>query len=598
MSKNSKPKSLSSPVDPTCHVPKFDTQHGTNLKSSSIVGDSGEDSVYIFQHIKVKDKTGLVFYDSGATGHCVRGKFAEEAGFKVVNPETQQVGAFGNHSLWTDYGTYRCILGSNETGGFDLLFQGISSITGPFPCYSWSSINSEVRESGFLSSDERLPTQVGGTQVDILIGMRTPELIPKLLFKLPSGLAVFRCQLTDVSGSTIAYGGSHKCISYINKHFSNFTVNQLTVMFSRMASQYMDSPWIDVHELPLRQNLGKTFTLSKFQSNLHASTPLVKDDLLYDESLALSESSVKDDLFSDVSCAEPEALSETSEIPSVGITSCVVCKASFPLDKMMKVIDPEDDHLVTFRCPSCEDCPTCKSSPSLQSTSIKERAENSLIADSVRISLEEKKTYVKLPFLQDPVSFFTKHFNGKPSNYSQAERRYLQQCRKSEDIKDGIRKAFQELLDADFIGDLDNAPAEVRDAVSNSPINHLYPWSAVYKQSKTTPVRLVVDPSSSHLNLNVAKGSSGLANMHSILLRARSSEHLWTSDVRKLYNCLHLETEAIPYSLFLYHPSLDPNEKPKLFYMKRAWYGVRSTGPQSSETFRRLADIFEDTHPL
>ena len=104
-----KPKSLSSPVVPSMPVPKFDTQCGSPLSHSSIVLDSAEDSVYIFQHIKIKDKTGLLFYDSGATGHCVRGKFAEEAGFKVVNSETQQVGSFGNQSLWTDYGIYKCV---------------------------------------------------------------------------------------------------------------------------------------------------------------------------------------------------------------------------------------------------------------------------------------------------------------------------------------------------------------------------------------------------------------------------------------------------------------------------------------------------------
>ena len=570
---NTKPVSRSSPVVPTQPIPKFDTQHGTPLANSSIVYDNKEDSIYIFQHIRVNKTAGLLFYDSGATGHCVRGKFAEEAGFKVVNSETQQVGSFGDQTLWTDYGTYSCVLGSNDSQGYELYFQGISNITGRFPSYSWSTVNEEVRSSGLLSGDDRLPTKVGGSEVDILIGVRSPDLIPKLLFTLPSGLAVFRCQLADINGSTIAYGGSHACISHVNKHFSNLSVNQLTIMFSRMASEFSNLPWIDSSYLPIRQCLPKALTLSEFQTNLHAATPCLQNDLPLDQTV-------------------DEPIARPSKI------SCVVCKAAFPLDKMFKVIDPEDDHLVTFRCTACEDCTTCKSSPALQSMSIKERAEQSLIKDSIRVSLEEKKTYVKLPFLEEPTKFFKKHFRGQSSNYDQAERFFRQVCKTSEENKQGIRKAVNEFLENDFIGELDSAPPEIQDLVNKAPISQFYLWQAVYKDSKTTPVRLVVDPSRSHLNLNLAKGSAGLANMHSILLRARSAEHLWTSDVRKLYNCLHLEKEAIPFSLFLYHPDLDPSTKPKIFYMKRAWYGVRSTGSQASEAFKILANLFKDTHPL
>ena len=134
-----------------------------------------------------------------------------------------------------------------------------------------------------------------------------------------------------------------------------------------------------------------------------------------------------------------------------------------------------------------------------------------MIKESIRLSIEENRTYVKFPFLQEPVSFFKKHFNGETSNYRQAELQYLQQCRKPESFKEGIRAAFDELLEADFIAELDNASSDVLELCKNAEVHHYYPWNAVHKNSTTTPVRLVVDPSSSHLNLNVAKGSSGLS---------------------------------------------------------------------------------------
>ena len=578
-SKESKPKSKSSPADPNQVIPQYDTQNGTSLVQSTVMHESVEDTVYIFQSVRVKDSTAVLFYDSGATGHCVRGQFAEDCGFKVINPASQRVGAFGNQSLWTDYGLYKVILGSSGSESYELVLQGISSITGKFPAYNWSTVNQEVRNTGKLGSSENLPLEVGGSEVDILIGMKTPELVPKLLFCMPSGLGVFRCQLTDLYGSTIAYGGSHSCITQINKTFSNFSVNQLTIMFSRMACAYSNAPWCDMELSPIRAELPKAVQLSEFQSNLFATTPLVGTDL--DE----------DDVDTGI------VVEHVCKCHYHHESKASFMKARFPLEKKIRIMDSEEDHLVTYRCKDCEDCIACKSSPSLQSSSLRERAESVLISESVRIALDEKRVYVKLPFLTEPNSFFRKHFGGESSNYNQSEAVFFQQCRKSEKEKEGIRKAMSEFIEADFAGELDSAPLEIIEAVKNSDTTQFYPWRAVYKESVSTPVRLVVDPSSSHLNLNVAKGYSGIASLHSILMQARASESMWTSDVRKLYNCMHLELESIPYSLFLYHPDLDPNTKPKIFYMKRAWYGIRSTGSQATEAFRKLAEIFKDSHP-
>ena len=198
-----RPKSKSSCIDNRQVVPKFDTQHGTPLSDTSATYiESREDSIYIFQSLCIADQPALVFYDSGATSHCVRGKFAESVGFKVIDPTNKVVGSFGNQNIWTDYGTYKCVLGSDHAASYELYMQGIENITGEFPSYSLSDINEEVRRSRKLDSKERLPIQVGGSPVDILIGIKTAELIPKLLFHLPSGLAVFRCPLVDSFGSS------------------------------------------------------------------------------------------------------------------------------------------------------------------------------------------------------------------------------------------------------------------------------------------------------------------------------------------------------------------------------------------------------------
>ena len=577
-SRSSRPKSLSSPVDSALAVPHFDTTSGSVIDIQCPNVESSEDSVYLFQVIKVLESEALLFYDSGATGNVIRGAFAESAGFKVIDAKNQRIGAFGNKSLWTDFGRYKAVLGSEDDEGFELVFQGISEITSEFPPYSWTTVNKEVQASGKLQ-DEILPVQVGGRSADILIGIKTPELVPKLLFVMPSGIGVFRCRLKDVNGSCIAYGGSHECISRVNATFSSFSVNHMTIMLSRMAAEFSHLPWFcpigsESPELPV------VTSLSSFQSNIFGTTPLCGNDL-WGMSLIDESSPGLDSVVHSHDCNQHH--------------SCL--KAKISLDKKFQVLDPENDHLVTYRCQKCQDCEDCKSSPLLQTSSLKSRAESQIVKNSIRLSVKEKKTFIKFPWLSEPISFFMKHFGGKNSNYDQALSVYKRQCSKNNELKDGIRKAFEDLVERDFLGKLSEAPQELRELIESAIIWHFFPWHAVLKISRSTPVRLVVDGSSSFLNLNVAKGESGLNNMFTILLSARNAEALWLTDITKMYNCLYLEPECAPYALVLFHDELSKDKDPDIYYMKRGWYGARSTAPQSSETFNQLGDFHKESHP-
>ena len=327
--RSSMPKSRSSPVDSKMTVPHFDTTSGSIVEIQSPHVETAEDSVYLFQIIKVLDSEALLFYDTGASGNLVLGAFAEKAGFKVIDSRNQRIGALGNKSLWTNYGKYKAVLGSEDDEGFELVFQGISEITSEFPPYSWDSVNKEVRASGKLR--ETLPAQVGGRPVDILIGIKTPELVPKLLFVMPSGIGVFRCKLRDINGSYIAYGGSHECISRVNASFASFSVNQMTIMLSRMAAEYSHLPWFSPFSSESPE-LPPITSLSNLQSNVFGTTPLAGDDL-WDMYLESGSSS------------------------SFGCVQDQGCfKAKLSLDKKFQVLDPENDHLVTYRCEKCEDC--------------------------------------------------------------------------------------------------------------------------------------------------------------------------------------------------------------------------------------------------
>ena len=117
------------------------------------------------------------------------------------------------------------------------------------------------------------------------------------------------------------------------------------------------------------------------------------------------------------------------------------------------------------------------------------------------------------------------------------------------------------------------------------------------EHSISTPVRLVVDPTMSGLNLTLAESENRLGSLIDILLRNRVLEHAWSSDVTKLYNQLHFEKSALPYSLFLYRDALNPNSVPATFIMKVAWYGVVPIGNQANYALELLVKETADEFP-
>jgi hypothetical protein len=88
-----------------------------------------------------------------------------------------------------------------------------------------------------------------------------------------------------------------------------------------------------------------------------------------------------------------------------------------------------------------------------------------------------------------------------------------------------------------------------------------------------------------------------LPKIPEMLIQFRSFKYAWNTDISKMYNQLHLRPEALPYSLFLFHESLDDSVPPDIWIMTRAWYGVSSTGNQAGIALERLAEESADTLP-
>ena len=102
-----------------------------------------------------------------------------------------------------------------------------------------------------------------------------------------------------------------------------------------------------------------------------------------------------------------------------------------------RLTELDSDPLISYRCSNCRNCHDCKTSVRSDTISQLELIEQTVIEKSVKIDRETKKVTVTLPFMKDPVSYFSQKFEkyrpflGKKSNYGQALKRFNAQCRLS-----------------------------------------------------------------------------------------------------------------------------------------------------------------------
>ena len=531
-----KPKTLTRDLDVDQSVPVFNTKSGTQEEpeDTDIIREANDDSIGIMQLLNIHGRTTLTLFDSGANQNLIDGTLAEDLKIKVHTQEPTAIGVISGGQIWTEYGQYQLALGPTRAGKFfQLLVQGISSVTGTIPNYDLKEVNEEVVNHTDIGEEAILPSYVGGGKIKLLIGLKNAQIEPVCLFTLPSGLGVYRSPFTDIFGSNICFGGPHSSFSQINKQLSS-KINHFNAFLLQTFNQYRSSfypsliralePELIEGECNLMQFKEPDLTYS-YQTSTGQKvypTPLGAND--FTELGQMVENECKDD---EATCPGPHCECTT-------LTNAF--KAKIPLSRQRDFIDEDDiDSSEGFRCHKCARC-RCNTNNRMKMMSLNEAVEQAAIEKSVTVDLNEKKVYVDLPFTKPPGEFLTARHGGD-NNYKQAHRVYKSQCRVPEPQKDGLRKVHQELVDKGFLKKLEDLSEEHQKLIENNEFRHYMPWR-LYKrpESDSTPVRVVVDPSQTGLNLILAKGENRLSKINDILTRARVRKYIWSSDISKLYN--------------------------------------------------------------
>ena len=172
--------------------------------------------------------------------------------------------------------------------------------------------------------------------------------------------------------------------------------------------------------------------------------------------------------------------------------------------------------------------------------SLQEKMEQEAIEKSVHINLKERKVFVDLPFIKPPIDALKKRHNAD-SNYRQALKIYQSQCKKPHVLKQAMVKVHEDLVQRGFMVKFSDLTSEQQNLINTAGFKHYMPWNIAEKpESQSTPVRMVVDASVTGLNEILAKGENKMSKINNILIRNRCRRFIWTSDISKLYNQLHL----------------------------------------------------------
>ena len=383
-----------------------------------------------------------------------------------------------------------------------------------------------------------LPEFVGG-DVDIMIGTKYSRYQPEQIFKLPSGLTIYRSPFKNVDGSRGVVGGPHPLITQIEERLTGTNQCQFSY-FSDQYRLYRNGYQVNPDAYMLNSKPRKEFDIDNEHSALTINRKLKNFD----------------------------------EVENAGSE-------------------------ILFRCVDCRGCMRCKNGPQVETLSIREEVEQDLINKSVKVDIKKCKTVARLPLLHDPTIKLAPNKNQAMAIY----RRELRQLNRNPSDKEAAIKAEKKLQTKGHVDYVRNLSADIQESLKNNPIQNFIPWHVVFNSnSLTTAARIVYNyshptPSGYSMNDLLPKGRNNMNSLIEIFIRWRTHKVAFHSDVEQMYPSISLEQEHWCLQRYLFQENLDPDAIPEEKVIKVVIYGAKSSGNQAEYGLRETARLSQDEYP-
>ena len=544
-------------------------------------GDAAEEdeivdaTIYTLQTIKIGGASGEdislnMFYDSGCEDSCSSkqgvDKLSKVGRATQVVPGPINLRGVSDIVTVSEHGVYKVTLQTYEGKSVTIRGLCLTHVTCRFPTYPLKEIEEDVRatyQSLGKSLDDlpRLSKYVGG-ETEIMLGSKYLKYHPKFVFEMPCGLRVYRSCFVSVDGTRGVIGGPHSVITELQKH---------------LEGSY----------LTLGTYLSQQLILYRSGIQLDPDVRLVAGDSQTVYDIETYECVVE----------EPE------ESSGMTVMTCCNCGSAFRTasvkkSKLFEIAENAGSE-VNYRCIKCRNCADCKMSGEVQCISIQEEVEDHIVDACVAVFPEKGMSVAKLPFLQDPETTLC-------TNKDTAMSVFKSQVRKLDrnpSDKQAVIESERKLQELGFVQKLENLSDEQIKMIMDSVVQYYIPWKAVFNpESISTPCRLVFDasqvtPSGYSLNSIVAKGRNNMNKLVVILIRWFFHRCVFHTDIRKMYNSVHLAQEHWRYQLYLWHDELSPDSEPFVKVIMTLIYGVKSSGNQAESALRKVARLYIDKYP-
>ena len=508
--------------------------------------DLPERAVYQLQTVHVDGHRYNIFYDNGCGNFVSRYKAVCRLGHSRATQLRKgplALGGVGGIVTTAEHGEYKVALPLSRGGEATFIGVCLDQITDTFPNYPLqgnveNDIHNAFRETeGDPATLPKLPKYVGG-DIDFMIGIGYNRYQPRMIFQMPSGLAIYKSFFKNADGGDGVVGGPHPTFNMMASHF-NHDHNQIT---SFLCQQRM------LYEMAYEINPDVSFLGYK--------------DRIEDEDLS-----------------------------SPPLSACICGSTTFVTTRQTNSVD-ELGCEITYRCVKCRSCKSCREGGQTEAISIREEVEDDLIKRSIEVNPEEQKSTASLPFIRDPKVL--------APNINKTKRTYMQQVRKlskSPEDKEAVLKAERKLQDLGYVEWVKNLTKEQQQTLHESPFQNYIAWRVVFKSSSvTTPCRPVFDasqPTDSGYSFNdiLAKGKNNLNSLLEIYIRWLTHSVGYHTDLKTMYNRVHLKESEWCFQRYHFHEELDPNKEPEEKVIKTVIYGVVSSGQLAQHCIRETANL-------
>ncbi|XP_062605795.1 uncharacterized protein LOC134267606 [Saccostrea cucullata] len=250
------------------------------------------------------------------------------------------------------------------------------------------------------------------------------------------------------------------------------------------------------------------------------------------------------------------------------------------------------ESLGTHCVPKCGSCRCGKCPPGNGSYTLKEERELHLIKEGLQYDEAGKNWTTTYPWIKDPKSL-PNNINAAVCRLKCTERR-LEKAGKEyseaygDQIADMVQRSVARKLTAEEM------------QTYEGPIHYIPHHEVLKPNSKTTPVRIVFDSSSSYmghvLNDYWAKGPNVLNDLLGVIIRFRQRKIAIAGDITKMYNAIKLSERDQHTHRFVWR-DLQIDRPPDHYVLMSVTFGDRPSGAISTMALRMTAEMNREEYP-